>query len=305
VTQASLQATTSPASASPTSAPRRSGTPSFASAAPAYLLGRSEGETRRLILQHQIYSPITRRVFEAAGIGAGMRVLDIGSGAGDVSILLAELVGPRGQVVGVDLNAAILETARARVQAAGWRNVTFYAGDARDLALGAPFDAVAGRWVLMHLTDPVAMLRFLATLLRPGGIVAFHESDFSYPPTMFPPSPLSRQILGWTCPQPGKLQGGPDMQMGTKLYHAFLDAGLPAPELRLEAPIGSGAEWPGYAYTAETVRSLLPMLERMLGVDPDDVGIDTLAERLREDAVAGGRVQLLPLTVGAWTRVAA
>ena len=57
-----------------------------------YALGRSERETRRLILQHQIYGPVTRRFFEAAGIGAGMKVLDIGSGAGDVAILLADLV---------------------------------------------------------------------------------------------------------------------------------------------------------------------------------------------------------------------
>jgi ubiquinone/menaquinone biosynthesis C-methylase UbiE len=88
-----------------------------------YVLGRSEAETRRLILQHQVYGPLTRRLFEAAGIGAGMHVLDVGSGAGDVAILLADLVGARGRVVGVDVDPAVLDTARARVQAAGWRNV--------------------------------------------------------------------------------------------------------------------------------------------------------------------------------------
>ena len=98
--------------------------PGQSSPAQAYVLGRSDAETRRLTLQHQIYGPITRRLFEAAGIGAGMRVLDIGSGAGDVALLLADLVGPRGRVVGVDLNPAILDTARARAQAAGWQNVT-------------------------------------------------------------------------------------------------------------------------------------------------------------------------------------
>src|SRR5690554_6309973 len=108
--------------------------PPATSAAPAYVLGRSDGETRRLILQHQIYGPSTRRLFEAAGIGAGLRVLDVGSGAGDVALLLADLVGPRGQVTGIDLNATILETARARAQAAGRQNVTFQAGDARELS---------------------------------------------------------------------------------------------------------------------------------------------------------------------------
>ena len=85
-----------------------------------YVLGRSDAETRRLIIQHQIYGPITRRFFQAAGIGTGMKVLDTGSGAGDVTLLLADLVGPRGRVVGVEMNASILDTARARVASAGW-----------------------------------------------------------------------------------------------------------------------------------------------------------------------------------------
>ena len=124
----------------------------------AYVLGRSDAETRRLIAQHQIYGPITRRLFEAAGIGAGMTVLDVGSGAGDVALLLAELVGPRGRVVGVDTNAAILDTARARAQAAGWRNVEFHTGDVRELSPETKFDAVVGRWILMYLPDPAAMI---------------------------------------------------------------------------------------------------------------------------------------------------
>ena len=95
----------------------------------SYVLGRSDAETKRLILQHRIYGPITRRLFEAAGIGAGMKVLDIGSGAGDVSLLLADLVGPRGQVMGVDLNPGILATAQARAEAAGAKNVTFRSGE--------------------------------------------------------------------------------------------------------------------------------------------------------------------------------
>ena len=264
-------------------------------------MGRGDAETRRLILQHQIYGPLTRRLFEAAGIGAGMRVLDVGGGAGDVALLLADLVGPRGRVVGVDLDAAILDTARARVQAAGWRNVTFHAGDVREAPLGAGFDAVVGRWVLMYLPEPVAVLRSLETRLRPGGVMAFHEIDFSYPPTTFPESELSRQVQRWRLP-PSGAPGGPEPRMGTKLFRAYLDAGLPAPELRLEAPLGGGPDWRGYEYTAETLRSLLPALQRLADLDPAAVGIDTLADRLRDDAVAHGLVQLLPLMVGAWAR---
>jgi SAM-dependent methyltransferase len=279
--------------------------PRPASATPPYVLGHSDAETRRLILQHQIYGPITRRIFEAAGIGAGMRVLDIGSGAGDVALLLADLVGPRGQVVGIDQNAAILDTARERVRVAGWRNVAFHVGDVREAPLDQAFDAVVGRWILMYLPDPVAMLRHLATRLRPGGIMAFHESDFGYPPTMIPPSELSEQVQRWSVPKTSLAQGGPEMRMGAKLFRAYLDAGLPTPELRFEAAVGGGPDWPGYEYVAETVRSLLPALQRLTGLNPAEVEIDTLADRMRADAVDGARVQQLPVTIGAWARTAA
>ena len=91
----------------------------------SYPLGRSAAETRRLILQHQIYGPLTRQFLVAAGITRGMKVLDLGSGAGEVALLLADLVGPQGQVVGIDANPDILDTARERVNAAGWTNVEF------------------------------------------------------------------------------------------------------------------------------------------------------------------------------------
>jgi ubiquinone/menaquinone biosynthesis C-methylase UbiE len=279
--------------------------PQPAGTATTYTLGRGAGETRRLMLQHQIYGPITRRLFEAAGIGAGMRVLDIGSGAGDVSLLLADLVGPRGHVTGVDLNGEILQTARERVRAASWQNVEFHAGDATNLPLEHEYDAIVGRWVLMHTADPVSLLRSLAVRLRPGGIIAFQESDFSYPPAQFPPSELFDQVREWGIPRVEQAAGGPRMQMGTRLFSTYLEAGLPAPELRLEAPIGGGADWPGYQYVAETLRSLMPFLERTTGLDPDDVQIDTLADRMRDDAVSGARVQLLPIVVGAWARMAA
>jgi ubiquinone/menaquinone biosynthesis C-methylase UbiE len=90
----------------------------------SYALGRSTAETRRLMRQAQIYGPITRQFLASAGIGTSMKVLDVGSGAGDVALLLADLVGPRGRVVGVEMNPVILETARARVDAVGWTTIS-------------------------------------------------------------------------------------------------------------------------------------------------------------------------------------
>src|SRR5262245_1067197 len=205
-------------------------------ASDTYILGRSDAETRRLVLQDQIYGPLTRRFFAAAGIGSGMKVLDIGSGAGDVALLAADLVGPTGRVVGIDVNSAILETARARAGAAGWSNITFVNGDVREVALDSDFDAVVGRWVLMHMTDPLGVLRHLVTRLRVGGIVAFHENDFTYPPSVLPQTELSAQIQRWAIPPAGT--PGRETRMGTKLLKLYIEAGLPTPQLIVEAPAG-------------------------------------------------------------------
>src|SRR5438067_8741635 len=100
-----------------------------------YVMGRSEAETRRLRQQAEVYGPSTRRLLEDAGITTGMKVLDVGSGAGDVALLVADLVGPSGTVVGIDTNPAILDTARARVRAAGLTNVSFIEGDIRAVTM--------------------------------------------------------------------------------------------------------------------------------------------------------------------------
>jgi ubiquinone/menaquinone biosynthesis C-methylase UbiE len=90
-----------------------------------------------------------------------MKVLDVGSGAGDMALLLADLVGPLGSVVGVEINPTILDTARARVSSVGWTNVTFLAGDVRGIDLDDGLDAVVGRWILMYLPDPVNVIHQL------------------------------------------------------------------------------------------------------------------------------------------------
>lgn len=266
----------------------------------AYALGRTTAETQRLIIQNQLYGPLTRQFLSSAGITAGMSVLDLGSGAGDVALILADLVGPQGKVVGVDMNADILATARGRVDAAGWTNVTFHPADLQRLDLNETFDAVVGRWVLMYLPDPSEVLRNLLGYLRPGGIVAFQESDLSNPLRPYPAGPLHQQVVRWTTPPPGA--PGPDTEMGPKLFRTFLRAGLPVPQVRSAAPVGGGPDWSGYAYLAGTVSSLLPFLEKVGAVTAGEVDIDTLEDRLREEVVTQDGIQVLPALYGAWAR---
>ena len=71
----------------------------------AYILGHDPGELDRLIAQARFFGDLTEEVLRRAGVGPGMRVLDVGCGTGDVSFLAARLVGPTGSVLGVDRSA--------------------------------------------------------------------------------------------------------------------------------------------------------------------------------------------------------
>jgi ubiquinone/menaquinone biosynthesis C-methylase UbiE len=273
--------------------------PTAAAADETYVLGRSEAETRRLILQGRFQNPFTKRLLEDAGIAPGMKVLDAGSGAGDVALIAAELVGPRGSILGVDMNPAVLGVARERVRKAGLGNVAFVEADLGSPRLGEGFDAVVGRFVLMYQPDPARTLGALAGRVCPGGIVAFQEMNLHPESSWFsPPTPLWRRFWGWSQALGPKT--GMESEMGYKLHRTYLDSGLPAPEMQLEAMVGGGPEWGGYEYAAQTLRSLLPLMVRLGVVTEEEVEIDTLARRLREETVAAGGVVKMPEVVSAW-----
>ena len=264
-----------------------------------YTLGRTSHETTRLIEQSRIYGESTQRLCKRAGITDGMRVLEIGSGAGDVALTLAELVGPAGQGIGVDVNAAILDTARQRATDAGMRNIEFIAGDARMLAFSGKFDAIVGRFVLMYMADPGKAFSKLITHLKPGGIAAFQEPEYTlYPAFLHPDTPLINQLIRWILDVFEHSEAHLDMGIG--LYRAFVNAGLPPPTMHLESPIGAAKTWAGYRYMATIFQSLLPLLEKYGLATAKQVDVDTLAARLREEVLASKRPFFLPLHVTAY-----
>ena len=263
-----------------------------------YTLGRTSHETTRLIEQSRIYGESTRRLCKRAGIAEGMRVLEIGSGAGDVALTLAELVGPTGQIVGVDVNAEILETARQRTTDAGLQHLEFIAGDARTLEFSDKFDAIVGRFVLMYMADPREAFAKLITHLKPDGIAAFQEPEYTlYPAFLHPETPLINQLITWVLDV--FEHSGAHLNMGIGLYQAFVAAGLPPPVMHLESPIGAAQTWAGYRYMATIFQSLLPLLEKYGLATAEQVDVDTLAERIRQEVIASKRPFFLPLHVTA------
>jgi SAM-dependent methyltransferase len=124
-----------------------------------YALGRTNTEYERLIEQAALFRPLTERTLRAAGISAGMHVLDIGCGVGDVSFLVSELVGPGSSVIGVDLEGAAVRLADDRRAARAMINVVFRQADARSAHAGQLFDAAVGWFVCLTSCPRVSETR--------------------------------------------------------------------------------------------------------------------------------------------------
>ncbi len=142
-----------------------------------YLFGRSTGELQRLARQAALVEPETEELFLRSGITAGMHVLEIGSGAGDVAILAGRMVRPNGSVLGIERSADSAGLATQRVAAAANVNARFEVADINSYQPTTYYDAVVGRFVLPYLDNPVETLGRLATHVRPGGVIAFLEFD--------------------------------------------------------------------------------------------------------------------------------
>jgi ubiquinone/menaquinone biosynthesis C-methylase UbiE len=261
-----------------------------------YLLGHSEKELIRLERQGQIFGAETRDVLRRAGISPGMRVLDIGCGVGDVSMIAAEIVGPTGKVLGIDNAEKALIPAQARAARAGYHWLTFAGADIYAFEPDEPFDAVIGRFILMHVPDAVAALKSMARLIRPRGIVAFIEMDIDQAGAV-PEIPLFRQCINWITATYRKV--GIEPNMGSMLYTTFRAAGL-EPRLNGTCRIESGPDSIAYTFAAETLRSLLPSTERFGIATADEIDLDTLVERLHEAATTGDHCIFMPRLIGAW-----
>jgi len=265
-----------------------------------YPLGYSAHESRRLLAQAVLLADLTKEAFQKAGVGEGMRVLDLGCGPGDVSLLAANFVGASGSVVGVDRWEPSIATARMRVSETGLGNVQFIQGELEDFDLDEEFDAIIGRFILLYLRDPASLLRRLRKRLRRGGAFLFQEVDMSTV-SEHPPSALFAEVYRWIF---GAFSSaGAERDMGAKLLPTFLSAGLPRPEMIAVTPVQSGPNSPYYEFLSDMVVSMLPIIGRAGITSVTDVEVTTLADRLRQDAIDNERVIFAHRVVSAWTRV--
>lgn len=264
-----------------------------------YALGRTQQEYERLERQAALLEPMTRRTFTDAGIAPGMRVLDLGSGAGDVCMLLADMVGTSGSVIGLDLDPSVIAHARERVSAAGLRNVTFAECDFAAYAPKEPVDAVVGRLTLMYQADPAVPLAALARHLKPGGIVAFLEP-------WFVPMPPSETVLGrvGSCIVETLRRTGAHLDLGMRLHTVFTKAGLPLPRMRFEAILDGAPDSRLHQYIADTYANLLPKaIQQGVPTAEGLAPLDDIPHRISVEIQGMGYATFVCPMVSAWCKV--
>ncbi|MEU2490771.1 methyltransferase domain-containing protein [Streptomyces sp. NPDC007883] len=138
----------------------------------------THGHHESVLRSHRWRTAANSAAYLVPELRPGTDLLDVGCGPGTITADLASLVGP-GTVTAVDAAADVLEQAREAVRARGRDNVRFAVADVH--ALDFPddsFDVVHAHQVLQHVGDPVAALREMRRVCRPGGVVAVRDSDY-------------------------------------------------------------------------------------------------------------------------------
>jgi ubiquinone/menaquinone biosynthesis C-methylase UbiE len=269
-----------------------------------YPFSSSNNERQRLIVQAGLVAPLTQRLFEKAGITSGMRVLDIGSGPGDVAFLAAQCVGSGGSVIGADHDPRQVAFAQQRAKANGVTNVRFVTGDFRELELRPAVDAIIGRLVLMYVADPLAALHRVLRNLRAGGVVALQESviDYDSPVLIEPRNCLAAKAVEWFTA--GFKHAGVHARMGLRLFALMRTAGLhPSTEIEMSVPLQQGPDGALFRTLTSVIRSQLPAIVASGIVTESEIGIDTLEQRLIADSPPNGVVGYFNLGhVAVWAK---
>jgi SAM-dependent methyltransferase len=270
-----------------------------------YVFGRSPDETRRLLLQSEIYAPATEHLLRRAGIAPGMRVLDVGCGAGDVTLAIARLVGPAGSALGVDANPDVLDEARKRAADEGLDNASFTVATLPRVELDEPVDALVGRLIIAHLPDRVNAVRELTKLVRPGGVVTFQDAVVTGVVRSEPAVPLYGRIVDW-CLAAMRLAGA-DPEAGLVVPEIMTEAGLADVESEAATTAAEAPDPAAFERTVEHVllsfMSLRPLILKHGLATAEEVDLDALRTRLHEELAAAGAVPYSPNLVGAWARV--
>lgn len=264
-----------------------------------YTPGRSVEERDRLHRQGSFFRAITKAFLTYAGVREGASVLDVGTGVGEVALLAAEIVGPKGRVVGVDVDHEAITTARERATSHPSGSITeFICSDIREASALGFHDVAVGRMMLMYQRDPVETVRRTRAHVKDGGSVAFQETDFSaWPQSWVPSSPLAEEVCGLLVK--AHEAAGVDLAMGRRLRSVFLNAGLSDPLLRLDAALVSADDVEAIELFVDTLSTFGPAAEALGVYDRRALELETLSDRIAAELDTAKSVGWAPPMVGA------
>ena len=140
--------------------------------------GGIEGRERLRIVA-RVMRDTTVSLFERLGLRAGLSCVDFGCGGGDATLEMARRVAPHGRVLGLDFDETKLEIARAEAKQQGLANVEFQFADLMEPLDISDVDVGYARFLLTHLSDPARVVSSLSRSLRPRGMLALEDVDFS------------------------------------------------------------------------------------------------------------------------------
>jgi SAM-dependent methyltransferase len=273
--------------------------PSAATEPDGYVLGRTQSEYERLRAQARVWEQATGRLLDQVELARGASCLDAGCGPGETMRQLAQRVGPAGEVVGVDVDTALGAQAEAMLHAAGHGQCSFAPVDLerRDPIPGAPFDLVYARLLLIHVSDPAAVLGRLWDAVAPGGHLVVHDYDLRTADVL----PSLESMREWKRVVVGAFAAaGRDIHTGHSLPMLFARAGLGAPD---------GTDVAGRLEPLRTAGAMLTTVHRSLLPAAVATGLTTAAEAdewaggfTRDIADHGDHMFLWPLMIGAWKR---
>ncbi len=178
-----------------------------------------------LDLRNDVYRRPLQTALERLGVGPGWLCADIGAGGGDVTVALAAVVGHRGRVYAVDIDPSRRDEVAQAAAEAGEAQVVAITQAAEDLVLPEKVDLAYCRFLLMHVVDPLAVLKRMASVMRPSGWLLAQE-----------PITSAGRVAGAAMSMPSARH--PDI--GALLPGLVRDVGLELVDAWAEAQAGAG-----------------------------------------------------------------
>lgn len=199
----------------------------------SYVIRGGESGKARLRVVARALESSTLTLLAAAGLRPGMRCLDVGCDGGEVTVAMARVVGARGRVVGVDMDAVKIGLARQEAIDSGLTHLEFRAGDVSALPPDEMFDVVFARLVLTHVADPQQVLQRMVAVVTPGGVVVIEDMDHSAVFTHPRSDAMDRYVHLYNAT--ARARGG-DPEIGPKLPGMLRRAGIEPLEVRIAQP---------------------------------------------------------------------